>query len=213
MNQEPTLERLFLEAAASAIGPIHTMFPARVLKYEATQQKVTVQSVVRFRRMIDGVLETYLPPPIANIQVGFLSNGTHSITFPIEVGSHGIVICGERSIDEWRATGNDDCTPQDPRRFNLSDAMFMPMGRPFSNPIPPTGWDSDAMVLGGELLLGSSLAVSPIALEPLLKAFLESFALTYSTHVHSDPISGVTGTPLTPAPSVPDFAATMVKGI
>ena len=161
----PSLGDVLRETIAAALGRVHTSFPARVLSYDATTQKATIQSVVRFRRMnSDDELETYLPPPIANVPVLFFSSGSHSITFPISEGDQGFVMCAERSIDEWKSTGSKDSEPTDPRRFDLSDAVFIPAGRAFVDPVPTTGVDPTNLVISGNIKLGSGAANEKVAL-------------------------------------------------
>ena len=161
----PTLSEVIMESIASRLGSVHTSFPVVVIGQDLVKHTVTVEPVVRGRRMLpDGSLETYKMPAIPGVPVLFFSTATHSITAPISNGDTGMVFCAERSTDEWKATGSKNSDPRDPRRFDLADAFFLPAGRSLSDPIPASGFDSTDMVISGPIRLGSASALDPVAL-------------------------------------------------
>jgi hypothetical protein len=166
-TQAPSIAELIEEYIAASLGRVHTVIPAEVLTYDATSQKANLQPSVKGRRInSDGDLEVYKLPVIPNVPVLFLSSGNHAITFPLSKGDTGFILCSERSIDEWKTTGNSVSTPNDPRRFSLADATFLPAGRPFPKALSST--DPSRLVIDGDISLGSNAAVHSVALAELV---------------------------------------------
>lgn len=172
--EKPTLEEIVKLGAESIRNEMRVQIPCRVLAYDEDKQRVTILPVIRFGRLdAAGDRETYLPEPIANVPVAFFSAGAYSLTFPIVAGQHGMAMFSDRSLDEWLATGNEDITPADPRRFDISDAVYFPGVASFASPVPSDGVDGSAMVLRAPLvLLGSSAASDFVALSSLVEARL-----------------------------------------
>lgn len=57
------------------------------------------------------------------------------------------------------------------------------------------------------VLAGSLSAAIPVVREPELAAWMQAITTYIGAHVHSDPMTAVTGTPTTPTPDVPDVAS------
>lgn len=145
---KPVLENIVEMGAKSIRNAMRVQIPCKVLEYDETQQRVTIQPLILFSRLdVNDKRDPYLPEPIAGVPVAFFSGGDFSLTFPIAVGQQGMALFADRSLDEWLATGNDNITPADPRRFDINDAVFFPGVVSFATPIPSAGIDSGAMVL------------------------------------------------------------------
>ncbi len=203
-------------AIAQALATVHVSLPAIVQSYDRTTQKVTVQVPIRSRYIDDdGALQSEIVPAIPNVPVGFPSGTTWSFTGELVPGDVGRLLFAERSTDEWRAVGNADITAQDMRRFDLSDAVFLPGAPPFSSPLPSAAVSATGAVVRGPLVyLGDSTAVDFVALAGLVLAQLQAVKIAFDAHIHSGgTIGGFTGIPsaLMPAPSSP--AATKVKAL
>ncbi len=174
----PSLADAMKRGISAQTALFHTAFKAVVRSYDKDTQIVTVQPIVRQRRWNPDteLYETYVAPVLANVPVMFPSATGFSMTFPITPGDQGTVICSERSIDEWFSTGEDDCDPQDPRRFDINDGEFYPGGRARPNAIGATGVDATDMVIEGNMKLGDSTATEYVALATKVNAELTSIS-------------------------------------
>lgn len=212
----PELEHVIREAADARVALVHTGMPGKVISYDHTTQKATVQPIPKGAYDDeDGVLQRYQFQPIANVPVMFpSSSGGYAITFPLTVGDHGWISFGERSIDEWLANGEDTTEPADLRRHDLTDAVFFPGTRSFAKAIGATGYDTGAMVLeAGTILLGSSAAVDFVALADKVLTELQAIQAWADAHVHTGVTAGaaLTGAPTVVSPVPGSVAATKVK--
>lgn len=172
----PTLEEVIREAINAGLARVHVGMPGRVVSYDHTTQNATVQPIPEGAYEGDDEdVERYIFEPIANVPVQFESATGYAITFPLTVGDHGWISFGERSIDEWLATGADSTRPTDLRRHDLTDAVFYPGTRSFAKAIAATGYDVSGMVIeGASIKLGSSAATSAVALANEVAADLAS---------------------------------------
>ncbi len=137
------------------------MQPGTVLAYDHATQRATVALAVRqkIRAARGGAISNEDIPPIANVPVIFPRATGYADTFPLTVGDSVLVFFAERSIDEWKSTGNASNDAQDIRRFDLSDAVAIPGESSFARPIPAAGIDVAARVIQASMIkLGSSLA-------------------------------------------------------
>jgi len=182
-TSKPTEADVVREAIRAQTALMHTSIPGRVESYDHTTQKATVRPTVRFRRIVNGAYETYIPPAVGNVPVAFPKATGYSDTFPLTVGDTGLLVFQERSTDEWRATANPDSDPQDPRRFDLADAMFIPCQTSPASPIGASGLDAAARVLEAPtLLLGDSTATSFVALATAVSIELAAIAVVLNAN-------------------------------
>jgi hypothetical protein len=168
------LSSVIREAVRQGVAGVHTCLPAVVVSYDPAKQTIHAQPVLRGRYTDDsGDVQTYLPPVLPNVPILFPSASGISITWTLTPGDPVWLMCGERSTDEWRGTGESDITPADFRRFSLADAVAIPGGLPSS--IPAAGYSAGAIVVRGDsILLGSSGALQQYL---LANAFLQQLAL------------------------------------
>ena len=103
-------------------GKLHTAIPAKVSKYDSSGPSVEVQPVVK-RVYYDGT-ELSLPV-IVSVPVIFPRTNRFHLSFPIEIEDMVLLIFSERSIAEFLQT-NKESTPQNTRKFSLTDAIAIP---------------------------------------------------------------------------------------
>jgi hypothetical protein len=204
---KPTLEEVIRQAVKFGVAQVHTAIPAIVTKFDISLQQIEAQIVIRGRYAdSDGNLQSYEPIIVPNIPVAYPSANGFSIVWPLEIGDPVTLIFCERSIDEWKATGEDDITAQDLRRHNLTDAIAIPGGRSFADPVDSKGYDSNYLVVRGDIKLGSSSASDYVALASLVKS--EITALRNYVATMTMPVVGaVAGPPTILPPAVGDVAA------
>lgn len=196
MSDAPEWEDIIREAIRAGLGGVHVSLPAVVVAYNPALQQATVKPIVheRFKDVRTGLeIPNPAPPlPIPNLPVVWPSGmgGTVGLTHGLAPGDPVTLLVGDRSTDEWRATGAPDVLPLDGRRFDLSDAVVIPGGRAFvpgpTGPLPPTAYDAaGAPVLSGTpatpVKLGSSLAVDGALKGTLFEANLATFLAGLTT--------------------------------
>ncbi len=159
-----TLAQWMRDSLDARLADVHVALPATVVSYNSERQSVSVQPAVRRGyKTPEGERAAESLPIVNGVPVSFPGSGEFSVTWPIAVGDTGLLIFCEGSIDKWKSYG-DEGDPLDDRRFNLSDAVFVPGIRPFLAPVPAAGVHSTAMVIrsGGAIHAGgtSSLALA-----------------------------------------------------
>lgn len=192
---------------------IQTAFPAKVLDWSSDTNTVRLepQFTETWVTPDDETQHEYVPDGdayIDNVPVLFPRSGDWSITFPIETGSFGLVICTKYSLDAFRNQGNRR-DPGDLRRFTMSGAVFHPV-----NLHPNASTLSSIPSTTMELSKGGSTEWVTVA--NLIVAELTSIRTAINTHVHPDPVSGNTGVGTVQyrtagVPTEADVRATYVK--
>ena len=138
VNETPTLAQVIESTIENRLCDLHTCLPAKIISYDGN--KAVIQPLLR-RKFKDGEIVTL--PEIKNVPVAFPRAGKYQITFPLNAGDYGLAFFSERSLDLWLVNGGT-ISPEDPRKFDLSDAVFYPGLYDFSKaPI----FQNDAMVL------------------------------------------------------------------
>jgi len=107
----------------------HVCLPARVEKYDHTQQRVEVKPLLR-RAYADGVVEPM--PVVVNVPLIWPRSGGAQMTFPVKKGDTVMIVMADRSIDRWLSQGGE-VTPDDRRQHDLSDAIAVPGLIPFAD--------------------------------------------------------------------------------
>jgi len=174
-TDSPDLVEVIRLAVQNRLALVHTSIPARVLEYDRDTQLADVQVLIRFRQRhpTTGELSAYMPEPIPNVPVVWPAGAGGSLTFDLAKGDRGWLLVSERSLDEWKETGQVDSTPADVRRFDLTDASFIPGGQAKPQALPGTAHAAAAAVLrGDDVRLGSSNASDPVALSPAVQTEL-----------------------------------------
>ena len=157
MTSPATLTDAVRAAVLYQITALHTSFPGIIISYDYTIQKATIQPAIN-KKYTDGT--TASMPILNNVPIIFPRSGGASLTFPINKGDTVLVVCAERSLDDWLNTGGQ-VNPKDPRKLDLSDAMAIPGLYPFSSPSPASN-NSDVVLQysGGQVRIDSSGQVS-----------------------------------------------------
>ena len=118
---------VFRSSVYSILSNCHTAMPGIVTAYNASTNKATIQPALN-----KAFLSGEKPLPILeNVPIMFSGGSDFTITFPIRPGDYVLLIFCERSIDLWKSEGGQ-VTPDDPRKFHLSDAIAIPGLQPFN---------------------------------------------------------------------------------
>jgi hypothetical protein len=127
-----TLPQATRRAIDARLAEIHTAIPGRVETFNRARAQVSVKPLIK-RIYRDG-LQISLPV-ISNVPVIFPRSGEASLTFPLQKGDTGLILFSERSLENWLARGGE-AEPGDPRRFDMTDGIFLPGFYPFNSASP-----------------------------------------------------------------------------
>lgn len=120
---------------------VHTAFPGKIVTYDYTQKRASIQPQID-KKYTDGTTQ---PMPILNnVPVVFPYASGASITFPVNEGDTCLVVCCERSIDNWITNGLQQ-PPTDPRKLDLSDGVAI-MGLVPYNQTSPADNNTDFLI-------------------------------------------------------------------
>jgi len=227
-----TLAEVIREAMDARLADVRVALPAQVVAFDPALQLVDVQPLlVNVLVAEDGEVPEPLPV-IPGVPLMFPRAGGFFLTFPVIPGDTVLLVCNDRSIDEWRSLGTQSL-PADLRMHSLSDAVAIPGLYAGTAPLPVADVSALGAFLGkaggpgvhctpAAVELGGSVAVPPLAFVALAPktesrlAALEAFALGH-THPFVAVVAGgvpaitavAPGAPVSPGP----VAATKVKGI
>lgn len=128
MTSPVDLPSAIRQAILYQLNNVHTALPGAIISYDYQKQKAAIQPLLN-KVWADGT-ETPMPV-LENVPVIFPRAGGASLTFPVSEGDTCLLIFIERSIDLWLSVGGQ-VSPDDPRKFDLSDAVAMVGLFPFS---------------------------------------------------------------------------------
>lgn len=129
--------------------------PAQVLAYDHTNQRASVQPMLR---KIDGESRPIIP----NVPVIFPRAGGASLTMPVNVGDAVLLVFLDRSIDDWLARGGE-VSLTDVRAHNYNDAVALPGLMPFTGNGPPNNDDVLIEYAGARIIMKANGSVEIIA--------------------------------------------------
>ncbi|MCK5609853.1 hypothetical protein KAR91_48725 [Candidatus Pacearchaeota archaeon] len=169
---ETIVERIF--------SSVHTCIPGRIEKYDFTTQKAEVQPLIKIRYN-DDIEESV--PVIPNVPVQFLGSSESVIHFPLKRGDTGLIHFSERAMETWLSLGGET-GPGDYRKFDLSDAIFVPGLRPFSAASLADNNDDFIVQYKGTGLRIKKNGDVEVGGASFLKLINENFKTMFNSHVH-----------------------------
>lgn len=114
-----TITDALRQAIQFQLYDLHTALPGVIVSYDYTKQKAEVQPTLK-KSYLDGT--TLDLPILSNVPVIFPKAGGAGLTFPVVQGDTCLLLFIERSTDLWKSVGGN-VAPNDPRKFDLSDAV------------------------------------------------------------------------------------------
>lgn len=123
-----TMTDAMRQAVLFQLYDVHTALPGTIISYDSTLQKATIQPSLK-KSYLDGTTQEM--PILNNVPVIFPRAGGASLTFPVVQGDSCLLLFIERSTDLWKSVGGI-VAPDDPRKFDLSDAVAIMGLMPFS---------------------------------------------------------------------------------
>lgn len=169
---DPTMENLMDLHQEIARSSIRTSEPGIITAYDKDTQRASVQLAIKSahvdeedNRVSEAVAE------INDVVVAFMGNARGRITWPVAVGDTCLVLFCSSSLSQWLYQGGI-VDPDSDHRHDVSDAICIVAGHDFAH--VPTDAPDDAVVVHSEkILLGSSAATDPVALQSDLQAFAD----------------------------------------
>jgi len=117
------------------IFEIRVALPGKVEKIDLSAQMVDVKPQVKNRFVDeDGMVTVEDLPVIPSVPISWPRGGGFFLTLPIAVGDTGLIVCADRSIDQWRKSGIAG-DPIDLRTHNWQGAVFLPGLHDSKNPL------------------------------------------------------------------------------
>lgn len=129
VNETPSLAQVIKDAIEARLFDLHTCLPAKIVSYDANKMKASVQPVLQ-RSYSNGKLVTM--PIINDVPVLMPRAGKAFVSLPLKAGDAVTLVFSERSLDKWKSVG-DVTSPDDPRKFHISDAYAFPGGYSFNS--------------------------------------------------------------------------------
>ena len=127
-RNEPTLEQAIKAVCSNMLSNIHTVLPGQIESYDRAKHKAKVKPLIK-KVLVNGVILQI--PPIVSVPVVWPRTQNGSISFPLSSGDGVIILFSERALDNYLILGGDQ-QPQDPRKFDLTDAIAIPGLFPFN---------------------------------------------------------------------------------
>jgi hypothetical protein len=195
----PTLEDGLRAVVQDEAQRNNGALPVKVVVHNKERNSVDVQPVIR--SVVNGA--AVVLPRAFDVPIRWLSNSAGaSITIPLPPGSQGWITPAGGDTSAWFAHGTESASDVEHSQFDLSDSIFEPGSRPFTDPLPASAYSDTDMVLAGPVQVGSSAATELVALASLVIARLAAFGEIYDAHTHNAPSGG--GTTSGPVPLLPE---------
>lgn len=139
-DRKSTLESVIATAIQTQLKEVHTMLPGQIVSFDPVNQLADIQT--QLKRKVGNKLINL--PVLSSVPVRFPKSKAFSISFPLVEGDEVALYFIERSIDNWLEQGGIQ-SPNDTRKFDLSDAYAVPVLYSQQNKI--TDFDPDNMVI------------------------------------------------------------------
>lgn len=120
-------QEIFCNSVWSILSSLHTCLPGIIRSYDPSQNKASIQPALN-KNYQSGVQPM---PILENVPLVFPSTANFSMTYPVSEGDYVLLLFSERSLDLWKSVGGQ-VTPDDNRKFHLSDAIAIPGLQPFN---------------------------------------------------------------------------------
>lgn len=189
MSRSPTLAEVLRATVNGALESVHTAIPGRVTRYDASKQQADIEPLIQAAyEDEEGNRQVSKLPVVTNCPVHFPGGGGFTLIYPLSEGDTGLLVFSEASIDKW-ASGDGNVDPDIDHRHHLSDGIFIPGVRAFSN--PRSDGPTNQMVVGqdggnqmkiattGIVLKAPVISLGEDDVEPIIKG--TSFGLTVIT--------------------------------
>lgn len=135
-TEDLTLAQVLRNAIEAAMLDVHTAIPGHVVRAGGT--KVNVEIDIK-RRSVTGDFITLPVLEDVPVIIPRSARGEAYLQMPLSVGDTGLIIFCERNLDDWKDDGQVVAPAgEDDRKFDYSDAVFIPGLYPFTKELKVT---------------------------------------------------------------------------
>jgi len=134
-EEKPTFADLLHSAIDGRLCDVHTSMPGIVKSYDRNTQTAKIQPSLK-RKYADGRIVDL--PIINKVPILFPRSKGKWVHFDLEAGDEVTLVFSERSLDTWKEKGGL-VSPDDPRKFHITDAKAYPGGSSIPNALKPNG--------------------------------------------------------------------------
>lgn len=134
-EEKPSLASLLQTAIDGKLCDVHTSLPGIVKSYDRATQTAKIQPAIK-RKYTDGRIVDL--PIINKVPIMFPRSNGKFVHFDLVEGDEVTLVFSERSLDNWKERGGV-VSPDDSRKFNLSDAKAYPGGSSIPKAFAPNG--------------------------------------------------------------------------
>lgn len=182
---EPSLSEVIRDALDARLVDVHTATIGQIVTYDPITQTANVRLVTkRALAREDGEIEHEEPPVLPSVPVSWPRAGGFFLHMPVLPGDSCLLVFCEDSNAMWRETGAAGMVPGDVRRHSYSSAVAImgvaPSLSPLLDPPLPAMDPTEAVLGGGVYRVGAKATAVPVALAPLVDAFITAF----NSHTH-----------------------------
>lgn len=176
-NEQPTMGDLAAMAAIhTVLSMVDTVKIGRIISYAEGTQRAEVE-LLQFEPfgIEDDAVDWDQPEPAFDVPVLFPGAAYGGLYFPLVAGDFVLLMINERSLDDFKATG--EAGPQsDSRRWDTQDAIALPLRSPLSAAQVPS---TPSTVLEGALVrLSAHDAAASVSRDPEVQANLQAIQTT-----------------------------------
>jgi len=167
VNNMVDILQTFLE---SRFSDLHTSIPGKIVSYNETTERATVQPLIKLQRKVGEKILTVEVQPIENVPVMLLHTSEFKLKIPIKKGDGCEIRFSEVGIGNFLNGRGSIVDPDDISKFSLTDAYCTP-GLWGGN--LPTNTPTIELTESGQLkfLAGTSSFTKGEDLETLLNTF------------------------------------------
>ena len=143
-----SLYEVILNAVQDAVKNTHVCLPAKIDTYDSGTQSADVLLMINEIDPDSGEQDNTEQFLLTGVPVQFYASKSDSfVSLPLGTDTFGCVVFADKSLDDYlQSDGNQPVDENlDPRNHDLSDAVFVPGMRPYSQYI--NGYSSDNMVI------------------------------------------------------------------
>lgn len=140
---------------------VHVSLPAQVDSFDASTQTVSVIPMLNSMIPDGSTPPNYTSEPLpklVDVPVAFARGGGFFVSFPLKKGDEGMLVFAERSLAQWRATGNQS-DPGDLGQHTLDGAWFVPAVASDARAL--NNVDADNLVIGSDLVGAARISITP----------------------------------------------------
>lgn len=142
--RDPDLDFLLNVFKEAAFYDLRVGLPGKLVDYDATTQKASVQPLVQDSVIEQGSRRALSLPVIHDVPVFFWGGGGARTTYPVQIGDSCWIWFSSSSLDQWLVKGGE-VDPIDDRRHDINDAVCCVGAHDFRH--VPTEAPQDATVI------------------------------------------------------------------